>query len=118
VLASRYGIAYHENPDAPLTLAEAYKAAHERVGALEIQVRAVEERIISRLHPLMQKTFEAMQQAWRSYVEREAEFNASSHMNGNRGALHEQLVTESLYNKRLDEMKKYAGKIVVQEPTS
>jgi Lysozyme inhibitor LprI len=116
VRASRYGIAYKENPNAPLTLAEAYKAARERIETLEVKIKTVEKLIISKLDPPMQKAFDAMQQAWRLYVERQAEFDASHHFNGNRGALYEQLVIESLYNKRLDEMKEYAGKIDAGQP--
>ena len=49
VLASHYGIAYYENPDAPLTLAEADNAAREGVEALKVQIKTVEELIISRV---------------------------------------------------------------------
>jgi hypothetical protein len=111
VCASNYGIKYHENPNAPLTLEDAYEAARERVRVLEIQIKAIEELITSKVDPLMHQAFDAMQSAWKLYVEREADFNASPHMNGNRGALYEQLAIESLYKKRLDKMKEYAGKV-------
>jgi hypothetical protein len=110
VLASRYGIAYYEDPDAPVTLEEACKAARERVEALDIQLKAVENRIISKLGGPPLEAFNAMQNAWRKYVEQEAGFDASHHMNGNRGAFYEQITTERLYNTRLEEMKKYADR--------
>jgi hypothetical protein len=111
VLASHYGIAFHKNPKAPLTLAEAHDAANARVRALEKQIKAVEELIISKIPPFLRNTFDAMQQAWRLYVEREAEFNASTEMNGNRGALYGRLAVESLYGKRLQEINEYARRI-------
>ena len=57
-----------------------------------------------------------MQQAWRLYVEREASFNACGHMNGNRGALFEQLAIESLFNERLGKMKKYVAMNGAEQP--
>jgi hypothetical protein len=112
VLASHYGIAFHKNPNAPLTLAEARDAADKRVRALENKIKAVEEFITSKMHlPPMQKAFDAMQQAWRSYVEQEAVFNASTQANGNRGVLYAQLTVETLYSKRLHEIKEYARNI-------
>jgi len=106
--ASRYGVAYQVDPYAPLTLQDAYEAASERVRVLNVEIQAVEKSISSGLPSVMQNTFDAMQQAWRLYVARESDFNASHHMNGNRGALYEQLATESLFKARLDKLKEYA----------
>jgi hypothetical protein len=108
--ASNYAIAYHENPNAPLTLDEAYHAASERVQVLDSNIQAVEKRILSTINPDMQKAFDAMQTAWRLFVQREADFNASHHMNGNRGALYDKLASESLYKARLAHLTKYAEK--------
>jgi uncharacterized protein YecT (DUF1311 family) len=111
VLASHYGIAYHKDPDAPLTLAEAYNAADKRVGVLDAEIKGVEGLIRSNLPRPMPDAFDAVQQAWRSYVEREAELNASGQMNGSRGSLYARLAVESLYRKRLTELKEYARRI-------
>jgi hypothetical protein len=45
-----------------------------------------------------------MQQSWRVYAQMEAQYNASLHMNGNRGALEEVIVLEQLYKKRIDDL--------------
>ena len=111
VLASHYGIAYYKNPNAPLTLAEAYDAAEKRVGVLDAKLKEIERLIRSNLAPPMPDAFDAMQEAWRSYVEREAEFNASGEMNGNRGLLYARLASENLYRKRLTELREYARRI-------
>ncbi|HUO36244.1 MAG TPA: hypothetical protein VMU43_14745 [Candidatus Acidoferrum sp.] len=108
--ASRYGIAYYKNPDAPLTLEEACKAAKGRARVLDNEIRSVEAGILSTLPLPMQKVFQEMQNAWRLFVQRQAEFDASPHMNGNRGVLYEQLTIESLYGTRLNELKKYTEK--------
>lgn len=113
VLASHYGIEFHRNPDAPLTLAEAYEAASQRVKVLDNEINGVEQQIISKMHSEMAAGFNAIQEAWRIYVRREAEFNSSPsvNMNGNRGQLYFQLAIESCYGKRLLELKEYARKI-------
>ena len=108
VLASHYGIAFHRNPKAPLTPEEAYEAASQRVLSLEERIKAVEEQIASKLLPMPRRAFRATQQAWRSYVEREAAFDGSLPMNGNRGTLNGKLATETLCSKRLDELQKFA----------
>jgi hypothetical protein len=108
--ASRYGIAFHIDPGAPLTLNEAYEAARSRVRVLEGEIQAVEKDISSRLVPPMQDAFAAMQNAWRLYVAREGDFDASHHMNGNRGALYAQLGIESLYRSHLEKLKDYSMK--------
>jgi hypothetical protein len=110
-LASYHGIGFHQNPNAPLTLAEAYEAVSARVLVLENEINTVEAHIISKMDIQMQKRFDAIRQAWKTYLDREAEFNSSLHMNGNRGELYAQLTIESLYNKRLLELKKYARQI-------
>ena len=110
-LASRYAIAFHANPGAPQTLQEAYDAARERVGALDDEIRAIEKRILSKINPDMQRAFAAMQDVWRSYVEREAGFDASHHMNGNRGALYEQLTIENLNRERRNKLNEYAARL-------
>ena len=107
--ASRYAIAYYENPNAPLTLEEAHKAAIGRVRVLETQIKELEDLIALRIgHSPMEKAFREMQKGWRFFVERQAGYDTSHHMNGNRGALYEQLTIEDLYKKRLAEMEKYA----------
>ena len=107
-LASHYGIAFHRNPNLPLTLKEAYEASSERVLSLEERIQTVEGQIASKLSPMPRGAFSAMQQAWRSYVEREAEFNGSLPMNGNRGQLDGKLAVETLCSKRLDELLEFA----------
>jgi hypothetical protein len=109
VLASYYGIAFHRNPNAPLTHEEAYEAASQRVLALEERIKAIEDQIATKLLPMPRVAFGAMQQAWRSYVEREAAFSASLPINGNRGAVNGKLATETLYSKRLDELQAFEG---------
>lgn len=107
--ASRYAIAYYENPNAPLTLDEAFKAAIGRVKDLKAQVKELEDLMVSKIrHSPMEEAFREMQEAWRLSVNRQAGFDGSHHMNGNRGALYEQLTIEDLYRKRLDEIKRYA----------
>jgi uncharacterized protein YecT (DUF1311 family) len=106
--ASRCAIAHHDNPDAPLTLEEAYDATKKRVRSLDEEITAVEKRIISTINPDTRAAFEAMQGTWRAYVEREADFNASQQMNGSRGALYAQSAMEGLYKERRDKLNEYA----------
>ncbi len=106
--ASRYAIAHYIDPNAPLTLDEAYKAANERVNVVKTQIKDLEDLVLSKLgHSPMTEAFIEMQRGWRLFVEKQAEYDASHHMNGNRGALYAQLTTEAMYGKRLAEIKKY-----------
>jgi hypothetical protein len=88
-----------------MTLSEAFSAAVGRIEVIESRLKGEEERIILGLHsPLERAAFEQMQQSWRAYVRHEGEYNASLHMNGNRGLLQEQIATEQLYKRRLDDL--------------
>ena len=111
VLASHYGIAFHWNPMAPLTLKEKYKEASTAVQALEKGIKSIEALIALKLDLREKESFDAMQQTWRLYVEREAAFHASLQMNGNRAALYGQLAIAKLFSKRLDELQEYAKTI-------
>lgn len=115
--ASRYGIAYHENPKAPLTLADAYEEASRRVRAIESDISATERRILDILPPVMQSAFNEMEQACRLFIKAQAGFDASYHMNGNRGALSEQSSIARSYTEWLDKLNTYAGEISVEMPT-
>jgi hypothetical protein len=107
--ASRYAIAHYENPNAPLTLDEAYNAALERVKVLKAQLKNLEDLVVSNLgQAWITDAFLEMQRAWKLSVEKQAGYDAAHHMNGNRSALYEQLTTEEMYKKRLVEMKKYS----------
>ena len=110
-VASHYGITYHRNPNAPLTLVEAYDAAIQRVQALEAQIKTSEELIRPKLGPMSRAAFEKMQHAWKSYVECEADFCGSHSPNGNRGVLDAKLAIERLYKERLHALNEYAQNV-------
>lgn len=111
VLASHYAIAFHRNPRAPLTLQEAHEAAMERVRLLEESINDVQEKMISTMGSRERERFLQIGPAWKEYVEREADFNASLNMNGNRGELDTQLTRECFYKKRLLDLKEHARRI-------
>jgi len=115
--ASRYAIAHHQNPNAPLTLNEAYLAASGRVRALENEMNAVEKEILSALPSSERRWFEEMQRSWKVFVENEGDFIASQQMNGNRGELYKKSNCEGLYKARLKHLTEYAAKLDVAYPT-
>jgi hypothetical protein len=102
--ASHYGIAHFHDPNAPVTLSDRHSVASERLKALESSLSILEQRILSGLDGPEKESFERMQQSWRVYAQMEAEYNASLHMNGSRGALEEVIVLEQLYKIRIDDL--------------
>jgi hypothetical protein len=114
--ASRFAIAYHENPQAPLTLQEACEETSRRVQALEQDVVAIEQTILDSLPPPMQNAFNEMEKAWRAYVKAQAGFDASHDMNANRGALYEQCSIAHSYTEWLEKLTKYAVETPVGTP--
>jgi uncharacterized protein YecT (DUF1311 family) len=109
--ASRYAIAHHQNPNAPLTLNEAYQASSERLKVLENEMNALEKQILSALPPTEQKWFEEMQRSWKAFVESEGNFIASQQMNGNRAELYKKSNSEGLCKARLNHLTEYAGRL-------
>ena len=109
--ASRYAIAHHQNPTAPLTLNEAYEAASERLKHLDNEMNATERRIVSILPPPERRCFEEMQRSWRAFVENEGDFISSQQMNGNRGELYKKSNSKGLYKARLKHLIEYVGRL-------
>lgn len=106
--ASRYAIAYYIDPNAPLTLDDACNATAERVRVLKDRLRNLEDLVLSRFgRSPMGDAFKEMQRSWKVSVEKQADFDASHHMNGNRGALYEQSTVETLYKRRIAELETY-----------
>lgn len=102
--ASRFAVKYHLNPRTYLTLEEASNAAADRVSHLNHMIESLEKEITSTMPPHELDAFRAMQDAWRVFVDRKAEFAASQQMNGNRGDLHQKLVTEEQFRERVLEL--------------
>ena len=71
---------------------------------LNHMIESLEKEITSTMPPHELDAFRAMQDAWRVFVGRKAEFAASQQMNGNRGYLHEKLVTEEQFRERMLEL--------------
>lgn len=114
--ASRFAISHHRNPRAPITLQEAYEEARQRVQVLEKDIAVIERAILDGLPPPMQDAFNEMEEAWRDFVKAQASFDASHHMNGNRGALYEQSSIAHSYAEWLGKLTKYAGENTASAP--
>ncbi len=108
--ASYYAVAYHRNPQPPLTLEESFHTASELVEGLENEIRSVEKAIGSHLGS-SQKAFSEMQESWRNFVERQAYFDTCRDINGSRGMVRAKQLIANEYQKRLDALKRHAHQL-------
>lgn len=108
-----YAVARFLNPSGPVTRENAFKLTTAKEGVLQDSLRALEATFAGdHLHSQMEQgAFHEMEEAWGTYVRREATFFASVQMNGNQGELDAARTRVRLTERRIEELQLWLDRL-------